>query len=134
MVGLGWHVLLVQYPGFLHVPQAAWSTFHQHHSQAIGYLVVPAMLLELLTAAGLAWTQRQGQAAHFWRLLLLLTVICWLVTGLRGLPLHQSLSKNWDPAQIQSLIAWHAVRVCAWTLKGLLLAWLMHRLWVRRPD
>ena len=122
MAGVIWYVQLVHYPlmaGWPHDDFAAWE---ERHRQRTGMVVIPAMLLESITAAILLWRRPEGVPA--WLVWLAFAVLLGIhaSTFLVQVPLHEQLSAGWDAAAHQRLVASNWVRTVLWTARAILVA------------
>lgn len=120
MTGLIWLVQRVQYPGFHHVDEASFPTFHEEHSRRISTVVGPAMLIELLAAIYLTYA---GTTFPLWIqwICLALTLGTWLSTALLQVPAHRRLAQGKSDPWIDRLIRGNWVRTVLWTIKSLIL-------------
>lgn len=121
LVGLIWIVQLVHYPAFLRVGPAEFPRFHAEHMRRIGWIVMPAMSLEL--AGALAWPLLWASASEgtlAWINLGLLLGI-WLATALLAVPLHRRLERGPDPEAARRLVLANWPRTALWTARGVLL-------------
>lgn len=127
MTGLIWLVQLVQYPGFRHIGPAEFEIFHRHHCRAIGPVVGPLMVLELLTALVLAVG---GEPHWFWRSMLGVLLVIWISTALWQGPLHGRLSREGPrPDLLRALVRGNWLRTILWTARSAGLAWFYARGW-----
>jgi hypothetical protein len=127
MTGVIWFVQLVQYPGFARVGAAEFRVFHEHHCRAIGWVVVPLMTIELLTAVLLALV---GSPLWFWRVMLCFLVAIWLSTALWQGPLHGRLAREGPRADlVRWLVRGNWLRTVLWTARSAGLVWFYARGW-----
>ena len=119
MAGLIWFVQVVHYPMFAYVGPEAFAAYHARHTTRTLWVVIGPMVVELLTAAALAWLH---PAAWTWAGLALVVVI-WLSTAAVQVPRHGRLSKAFDAAVVRSLSRTNWVRTVAWSLRAGLMAW-----------
>lgn len=105
--------------GWPHDDFAAWE---ERHRQRTGMVVIPAMLLESITAAILLWRRPEGVPA--WLVWLAFAVLLGIhaSTFLVQVPLHERLSAGWDAAAHQRLVASNWVRTVLWTARAVLVA------------
>ena len=115
MTGVIWFVQVVHYPLFARTGAAGFADYERDHARRTGWVVGPAMMLELLLALALA--ARGGMAA--WAGLALLAVI-WLSTALVQVPLHRRLQGGFDAAAHRRLVRTNWLRTAAWTLRAAL--------------
>lgn len=128
MTGLIWLVQLVHYPLMNRVGSQGFAAYEQAHQRAIGPLVMIVMLTELGTGLALLGTRPTGmQPWAAWVGVALLGVI-WLSTFLLQLPAHGVLSTGFDQAAYQRLVSTNWIRTVAWSLRSLLLLWVLDRL------
>ncbi|MBB5036860.1 hypothetical protein [Prosthecobacter dejongeii] len=122
LIGLIWHVQIVQYPLFLDVGREAFSRYHCGHCLRIAFVVVPLMLLEVASAIGVLWL---GERASLFLFSLPWIAMVWLATFLIQVPIHDQLTEfGWSESVIQKLVRTNWLRTVAWTVRGLLLAWI----------
>lgn len=116
MTGIIWLVQLVQYPGFRRVGADEFAEFHRHHCTAIGFVVGPLMVVELLTALILAGA---GEPLWFWRGMLGVLIVIWISTALWQGPLHGRLSREGArPEVIRALVRGNWLRTILWTARS----------------
>lgn len=125
MVGLIWLVQVVHYPLFRFVGSSDFKGFHRNHTRLISWVVGPPMLAEGLSAAFLVWNlpPRVPSSAALAGFLLLLVI--WASTAFLQVPQHNRLALGFDTAAYRKLVATNWVRTTAWSLRGLLTAWLV---------
>lgn len=107
-------VLLMQgvhYPAFRFVPAEVFDHFHRAHVRGIGPIVLGGMAVEGFGAAWRlvvlpGWPSALGLA-------LCATAMLW--TGLVSGPIHNRLSTDPDPEQIERLIRTNLARVFFWS-------------------
>lgn len=122
MAGVIWYVQLVHYPlmaGWPHDDFAAWE---ERHRQRTGMVVIPAMLLESITAAILLWRRPPGVPMWLVWLAFALLLGIHASTFLVQVPLHERLSTGWDAAAHQRLVASNWARTVLWTVRAGLVA------------
>ena len=119
LLGLIWLVQIVQYPGFAKVPTEGFVAYHHAHTRNIGFVVIPLMFTELVTA-GLMVIETYVSSSRAW-IMLSLTLVIWFSTFLLQVPCHRRLSHGKDSAVIRRLILTNWVRTLIWSLKSLLL-------------
>lgn len=128
MIGVIWFVQVVHYPLFGGVGRDGWPAYAAAHGRRTTRVVGPPMLVELATGVLLVLRPPPGvPPSALWAGLALIGV-AWASTGLLQVPRHRDLAGGWDPAAHRSLVAGNRVRVVAWTLRGMLLLWILARL------
>ena len=125
LVGLIWFVQIVHYPLLGAVGNAEFSAYEQRHMSLTTWVVAPPMLVEAATALLLFWFRPAGVATwQMWAGVVLLAII-WLSTALLQVPCHDTLSKGFDAEVHRRLVATNWVRTIAWSVRGLLVLWMM---------
>lgn len=128
LVGLIWTVQLVHYPLFAQVGDDAFTAYAITHRRWMTRLVLPVMGLEVATSAWLIWQRPPGvPGAVIWLGLGLIGLI-WLSTAFIQTPLHQRLSQSFSATAYRALLRSNWGRVAAWSLRGLLVLWMLWRL------
>ena len=115
MTGVIWFVQIVHYPLFGRVGAANFRAYEREHARRTGWVVGPAMVVELLLALALA--ARGGLLA--WAGLALLAVI-WTSTALVQVPLHRRLERGADVAAQRRLVRTNWIRTAAWTARAVI--------------
>ncbi|EMR01270.1 hypothetical protein [Cesiribacter andamanensis] len=129
LTGLIWMVQLVHYPGFAYVSQQACTAYQHQHTRRIAWLVIPLMLAELALTGWLSWlVVSRGLAAHallYW-LAAGCVVLVWGITFLVFVPLHARLQQEgYTPVLTQKLVLWNWPRTLLWSIRCLLLSYLL---------
>jgi hypothetical protein len=123
MVGVIWFVQLVHYPLFARADRRDFPAFEYEHSRRTSLVVVPLMLGEL--GSGI-WLAINRSTTLGWLGLALLAVV-WLSTFLLQVPRHRILTRGFQEQAHRGLVATNWVRTVAWTLRGVLVAFLLYR-------
>jgi hypothetical protein len=116
MTGVIWFVQIVHYPLFSRVGQAGFSAYEREHVRRTGRVVAGPMLVELASAAAVAWIVG-GLLA--WIGMVLVGVI-WMSTWLWQVPAHRRLEAGFDAAAHQRLTRTNWVRTAAWTARSVI--------------
>lgn len=122
MVGVIWMVQLVHYPLMARVGSEQFVEYERQHVDQMGIVVVPAMLIELLTAVWLAVSMGSRSGGVYWWGLGLVGLI-WASTFLIQVPLHDQLSNAFDVAAHGRLVLSNWLRTVTWTARGAIVAW-----------
>ncbi|MES2737156.1 MAG: hypothetical protein V4672_12605 [Verrucomicrobiota bacterium] len=118
LMGLIWHVQIVQYPLFLDVGRESFDRYHCGHCLRITFVVVPLILLEAASGAWLFWL---GERSPVFLWSLVFVVAAWLSTFFIQVPIHGQLTQEgWSAEVIQKLVRTNWLRTAAWTVRGLL--------------
>ena len=129
MTGIIWFVQVVHYPLFSSIGFEGFSAYEQRHTALTTWVVAPPMLVELSTALILIWLRPFGiSTVQIWIGLGLLVVI-WISTFLLQVPCHEALSKEFDATVISRLVWTNWLRTAAWSLRGLLVLWMIWSIW-----
>ena len=123
MTGVIWIVQVVHYPLFAGVGAEGFGRYSTDHARLITYVVLPAMLVELATAALLAL--RPGALGASAYIGLALVGLIWASTFFVQVPLHERLSTGFDGQAHRLLVSTNWLRTGLWTARaGLTLWWL----------
>lgn len=118
MVGVIWLVELVVYPAFADVPAENWQPWHERHTQALGVIAGPTMIVELasgLACVALAPGWLAGVSAA-------LVVGTWVVTFGWAVPAHQRLAAGYDRYAVQCLRRVNRWRTVLWSVRLVVVA------------
>jgi uncharacterized membrane protein len=126
MVGLIWFVQIVHYPLFNHVGREQFRTYEELHQRLTTWIVAPAMLVELVTAVMLLKDPPAESSMLVW-IGAGLVVLIWLATAALSVPAHKSLSAEFSALAWQSLVATNWIRTIAWSVRGILVFIILHR-------
>lgn len=130
LTGMIWVVQLVHYPTFHWIDAERFTQFEKFHTRAMCWVVVPVMVAELVTGAILAWSLPIDSPFYwqpFFYANLTLVLLVWLSTFFLSVPLHGALSVKRDSQKISRLIQTNWLRTLLWTLKSLLLFFVLIR-------
>lgn len=131
MAGVIWFVQLVHYPLMALVGTERWRSYEEAHCRWTSVVVIPAMSVELVSAAALAafaWDGAEASAGlPAWALYLGagLAGFIWLTTFFLQVPLHMRLDARFDPVAHRRLVTSNALRTAAWTARAALMTWLL---------
>lgn len=126
MVGLIWFVQVVHYPLFANVGGEQFKLYEEQHQRLTTWVVGPAMLVELMTAALLFKTPPAESSTIAW-IGLGLVVVIWLATALLSVPAHNSLTIEYSTAAYRKLVATNWIRTVAWSARGFVAMVMIHR-------
>ncbi len=130
MTGLIWFVQIVHYPLLASTGSAEFMAYEKRHMSLTTWVVMPPMLVEIATAVLLFWLRPAGVTSwQVWSGITLLTMI-WLSTAFLQVPCHEKLTKGFNTDAHQRLVSTNWIRTVAWTLRGLLVTWMMWNTWV----
>jgi hypothetical protein len=125
MVGVIWIIQIVHYPLFNRIGAEAFRQYEADHTVLITYIVLPLMLAELVTAFLLATSPPPGITPVIMWGAFGLVVIAWASTALIQVPQHSRLASGFDEATYRLLVNSNWVRTVAWSLRGIIMIWVM---------
>lgn len=125
MVGVIWLVQLVQYPMLATFSPLAPGAAAVDHQRRISWVVGPLMATEGVTALILLFDRPATMAPSTAWIAAVLLAVALGSTVLVQVPLHRRLAEGHDRRTAERLIATNWVRTVAWSLRGLLLAWVL---------
>ena len=132
LAGLIWTIQIVHYPLFAWVPPRAFTGqdttdlpqtgtknhgYEREHIRRITAIVGPAMLLEMVTAAALAYLAPPELRVPAIAALLALFAI-WISTATTQGPLHMKIAENADRALIRKLVNTNWLRTVLWSARA----------------
>jgi hypothetical protein len=120
MVGVIWFVQLIQYPWFHDVPPDKFRAYHERYTRTMGWVVGPAMMVELITGAMLVM-QPGGVNPTMLLISLGLLAIVWLSTLCLQIPCHHRLSQGYDGSIHRKLVQTNWIRTAGWSVRLVLL-------------
>lgn len=126
--GVIWTIQIVHYPLFARVGAAQWADYHNAHTRLMTIVVLPAMVTELGTSGLLALARPAWLSPSLLWTGFACAVLTWAVTFFVSVPLHDTLSRSFDPAAISRLVATNWLRTAFWTAHALILLWQIARL------
>jgi hypothetical protein len=129
MTGVIWFAQAVHYPLLRRVGEDAFVAYEKENTRRTGWVVIPVMAVELITALLLLWRQPEGLLPIYVWLNGALLALIWVSTLMLQGPDHQLLMKKFDPAVWRSLVRTNWIRTTAWTARGALLLFLIGDIW-----
>jgi uncharacterized membrane protein len=121
MTGLIWFVQVVHYPLMARVDTEAFAAYEQQHQRRTGWVVGPAMLIEMLTGI---WLLLDPPPAFGFRAavaLFVMLLLIWASTAFVQVPLHRRLEAGPDPAAVSRLVQTNWLRTMLWSARGAVL-------------
>jgi len=125
LVGLVWFVQVVHYPLFSGVGSPGFTGYHRLHATRTGWVVIPLMLVELGVTFRIAIGGVEGVSPLLSAVGLCALGLVWGSTFLLQVPAHAILGRGFDPGAYRRLVLTNWVRVVAWTVRGLVAAWMV---------
>ena len=120
MVGIIWVIQLLHYPTFHFIKESNYVEFQHFHMQRISFIVVPAMILELLSAFMLVYYIR----SNLLTVCLIILLVIWLITFVFFTKLHQSLLGGYDKIIVDKLVQINWARTVLWSLRLIILIYI----------
>jgi len=127
LTGLVWCVQLVNYPLFPWVDRDKFCDFEKKYQKRISILLFPLMVLECFFAILMLTVARSGFDRNLACILFALLLFIWFSTFCLQIPEHVELSNGFSFKNIKKLVLSNWIRTVAWTLRSLLLLWLLLR-------
>ena len=127
MVGLIWLIQIVHYPLFSKVGEQQFREYSEDHQRLITYVVLPLMFVELGTTILLWFTRPQGISSAWILAGVALVLLIWGSTFLIQVPQHGKLLSGYDAGVCRQLVIGNWIRTVAWSLRGLITAWMVWR-------
>ena len=120
-------IQVVHYPLFEMVDRTRFAAFELVHSNKIGLIVAPAMLLEVIAVVALLVVRPAG--IPVWALWLSagLVGLIWLATAFVSVPQHAVLSNGFDALAHRRLVDTNWIRTLAWLVRGAMAFWMVLR-------
>lgn len=126
MTGVIWFVQVVHYPLFSGVASEGFGYYAASHARLMTYIVALPMFVELLTGAFLLfWRRPVGVELLPLGIGFALIIVIWLSTFLLQVPQHNTLGAGFDAAAHRMLLLTNWLRTAAWTLRSLLVLWMV---------
>jgi hypothetical protein len=124
MTGIIWFVQLVHYPLFKYLAPEKFQSSMKYHQLFTTVIVGPAMLLELTTAIALLFSH--SSPILVW-INLGGVIALWGLTYFVSVPKHEKLVTGFDETTINLLIKSNWLRTFIWTLRCLIVFYLVSR-------
>ena len=120
MVGIIWVIQLLHYPTFHFIKESNYVEFQHFHMQRISFIVVPAMILELLSAFMLVYYIRSNLLI----VCLIILLVIWSITFVFFTKLHQGLLGGYDKIIVDKLVQINWSRTVLWSLRLIILIYI----------
>jgi len=127
MAGLIWFVQIVHYPLFSAVGKADFVAYEARHTHLTGFVVIPLMLAELITAGLLLMDRPASMPAWAAWVGAALVGVAWLSTFALSVPQHNVLMQGFDTRAHSLLVGTNWIRTAAWTARTFLIFWVIGR-------
>lgn len=117
MAGVILYVQVVHYPLMVRVGGETFADYEAGHTARTGWVVIPLMLTELVTAVWLAVAPPSPADGLVARIGLGLLAVIWASTFLLQVPAHRRLSAGFDGPAHRRLVATNWIRTAAWVAR-----------------
>lgn len=125
LCGLIWTIQTVHYPLFASVGRGSFSAYETEHQSRVTWIVAPMMIMELVTGGILLATATEPAVRAGYVVGFALIAIIWYSTGMHAVPQHRKLENGFDPDAHRELLRANWTRTVAWTLRSILVLWLI---------
>ncbi len=125
MLGVIWVIQLVHYPLFTYVSRNNFYNFHNLHSKNISFVVIFPMLVELISSALLIIFHPDSIPTNYFILGFVLLILIWISTFLLQVKYHGSLSQGFDYTQFKKLVDTNWIRTICWTIRGVIVIYIL---------
>jgi hypothetical protein len=125
MTGVIWLVQVIHYPLFKYVGEHTFKDYHKGHLQKTSLVIAIPMILELATALYLLIRYDVYRNSHAFIFASSVLIIIWLITFLISVPKHEIISKGYNESAIAALVKTNWLRTIAWTIRAVVLFFLL---------
>ncbi len=126
LTGLIWTIQLVHYPSFSMIDENQFGSFTKFHGFRISLIVMPLMCLELITGFLLVHSQFDVPGfSKFFIINFIGVVLIWASTFFLSVPIHAKLDSGFNQDQIKLLVMTNWPRTVFWSLRSVLLMWIL---------
>ncbi len=115
MVGVIWVIQLLHYPTFHYIEKNNYSQFQKFHMNRISYIVIPAMVIEMLSGIMLLIINDDFIISFS------LLVCIWIITFVFFTNIHQRLLSKYENTAVEKLVNLNWIRTAFWTVRLVIL-------------
>ena len=115
MVGVIWVIQLLHYPTFHYIEKNNYSQFQKFHMNRISYIVIPAMVIEMLSGIMLVIINDDFIISFS------LLVCIWIITFVFFTNIHQRLLSKYENTAVEKLVNLNWIRTTFWTVRLIIL-------------
>ena len=115
MVGVIWVIQLLHYPTFHYIEKNNYSQFQKFHMNRISYIVIPAMVIEMLSGIMLVIINDDFIISFS------LLVCIWIITFVFFTNIHQRLLSKYEMTTVEKLVNLNWIRTVFWTVRLVIL-------------
>jgi hypothetical protein len=127
MTGITWFAQVVHYPLLGLVKGASFQEYQIANMRLTTFVVGPLIGVEGVTAFLLLWQRPQGVLLSQVLTGIGLLAVIWLSTAFLQVPKHNILAHGFDVAAHRVLVISNWIRTVAWSLRSLLVLWMVVR-------
>jgi hypothetical protein len=127
LTGLIWTIQVVHYPLFSYAKGSNFAAFESEHGLRISSIVLVPMLAELVLSGLCLSVNFEAMPWVVWVCAALVGIV-WLATFFIQVPQHNILANGFDQAAHQMLVSSNWIRTVAWSVKTLLLGYVVWQL------
>ena len=115
MVGVIWVIQLLHYPTFHYIEKNNYSQFQKFHMNRISYIVIPAMVIEMLSGIMLVIINDDFIISFSF------LVCIWIITFVFFTNIHQRLLSKYENTAVEKLVNLNWIRTAFWTVRLVIL-------------
>lgn len=125
LTGIVWCIQVVNYPLLPMIDREKFCDFEKKYQRKTSFLLFPFIVLECFFAILLLIVAKEGMCRILAFALFALLLFVWFSTFCLQIPQHAELAHGFSMKNIKRLIQTHWIRTVAWTLRSLILLWLL---------
>jgi hypothetical protein len=125
LTGIVWSVQVVSYPLFPWIDREKFCDFEKRYQRKTAFVLFPLMVFECFFAVLLLVVAKEGIFRILSVALFAALLFVWFSTFCLQIPQHAELAHGFSMKNIKKLILTHWIRTVAWTLRSLILIWLL---------
>jgi len=130
VAGNMWFVQIAYYPNLAAVGRDAFVAYQKEHVRRITAVAWTMLTIELVTGAALVFVRPAAVPFSVVIVNAALILSIWWSTWFVQVPLHHHLEEGWDAAAHRRLVGTNWFRTVVYTVRGLLVVYL---LWILMP-
>jgi len=123
MTGVIWFVQIVHYPLFRRGGEEGFAAYAREHQRRTSWIVLPAMMSELVTGLWLLVDPPDGTTRWVWAIGLAMIAMIWLSTFAVQVPAHRELARGFASDAGRRLVRSNVVRTAGWSGRSVLVLW-----------
>ena len=127
LTGVIWCLQAFVYPALSWIDIDRFQEFEKKYEKRMVWIKTPLMSLECLFAILLLRVAPSGAFNVISFILFGILLLIWLSTFCFQMPEHAALLKEFNEKRLKKLIFTNWIRTIGWTLRSLLLMWLLMR-------